>query len=94
MHMKGEHPIDDLFARGLRDAESTPPAAVWEGIDRERNWAHITLLKLRRHACLLAVWHRLLRGNAQGDRENKPDQVSEHPPIYPGQREVQRTISL
>jgi hypothetical protein len=48
MHMKGEHPIDDLFARGLRDAEITPPTAVWEGIVRERNWAHITLLQLRR----------------------------------------------
>lgn len=46
--MKGEHPIDELFARGLRDAEITPPPAVWEGIVRERNWAHTTLLTLRR----------------------------------------------
>ncbi len=48
MHMKGEHPIDDLFARGLRDASSTPPPAVWERIVLERNWAHVTLLTLRR----------------------------------------------
>ena len=34
--MNGRHPIDDLFARGLRDAEATPPPAVWEGIVRER----------------------------------------------------------
>jgi hypothetical protein len=34
--MNGKHPIDDLFARGLRDAEATPPPAVWEGIVRER----------------------------------------------------------
>ncbi len=34
--MNGKHPIDDLFARGLRDAEATPPPGVWEGIVRER----------------------------------------------------------
>lgn len=30
--MNAKHPIDDLFARGLRDAEATPPPAAWEGI--------------------------------------------------------------
>lgn len=34
--MSGKHPIDDLFARALRDAEVTPPPPVWEGIARER----------------------------------------------------------
>lgn len=38
--MSGKHPIDDLFARGLRDAEATPPPRVWEGIVRERGKAH------------------------------------------------------
>ncbi|MBP7513796.1 MAG: hypothetical protein KA791_04560 [Flavobacteriales bacterium] len=38
--MNGKHPIDDLFARGLRDAEATPPPGVWEGIVRERGKAH------------------------------------------------------
>ncbi len=37
--MNGKHPIDDLFARSLRDAEATPPPAVWEGIVRERGMA-------------------------------------------------------
>ena len=37
--MNGKHPIDDLFARGLRDAEATPPPAVWQGIVRERGKA-------------------------------------------------------
>ena len=46
--MREQHPLDDLFARALRDAEATPSDAVWEGISRERNWAHITLLHLRR----------------------------------------------
>ena len=35
--MNGKHPIDDLFARGLRDAEAQPPPTVWEGIVRERD---------------------------------------------------------
>ena len=34
--MNGKHPIDELFARHLRDAEAQPPRAVWEGIVRER----------------------------------------------------------
>lgn len=62
--MKGEHPIDDLFARGLRDAEFTPPPAVWEGIVRERNWAHVTLLKLRRRWGYTLLGVLLLGGGA------------------------------
>lgn len=37
--MNGKHPIDDLFARSLHDAEAMPPAAVWEGIARDRDRA-------------------------------------------------------
>jgi hypothetical protein len=37
--MNGKHPIDELFARVLRDAEAAPPPAVWEGIVRKRGGA-------------------------------------------------------
>ncbi|HEY0976543.1 MAG TPA: hypothetical protein VGE21_03665 [Flavobacteriales bacterium] len=47
--MNGKHPIDDLFARGLSDAEATPPAAVWEGIVRKRGSGHRFALLLRRY---------------------------------------------
>ncbi len=53
--MKEKHPIDELFARGLRDAEAAPSAAVWEGIVLERGWAHLTLLQLRRRWGWLAL---------------------------------------
>lgn len=53
--MNDKHPIDELFSRGLGDAEAAPPTAVWEGIVRERNWAHLTLLRLRRQWGWLAL---------------------------------------
>ena len=53
--MKEQHPIDELFARSLRDAEAAPSAAVWEGIVQERGWAHMTLLQLRRRWGWLAL---------------------------------------
>lgn len=53
--MREQHPIDELFARALRDAEAAPPAGGWEGIVRERNWAHLTLLRLRRRWGWLAL---------------------------------------
>ncbi len=34
--MNRKHPIDELFAQTLRDAEAQPPPAVWEGIVRDR----------------------------------------------------------
>ena len=30
--MNGKHPIDERFARTMRDAEATPPDAVWKGV--------------------------------------------------------------
>lgn len=48
IHMNGKHPIDELFAKGLRHAGATPPPAVWEGISRKRGWRHRGLLQLRR----------------------------------------------
>ena len=53
--MKEQHPIDELFARGLRDAEAAPSAAVWEGIVQKRGWAHLTLVQLRRRWGWLAL---------------------------------------
>lgn len=34
--MKEQHPVDDLFARNLRDAEVPPPPEVWQGIAQAR----------------------------------------------------------
>jgi hypothetical protein len=53
--MNGKHPIDDLFARTLRDAEATPPPAVWEGIVRERGRGQRTVVKHRSRWGLAAV---------------------------------------
>ena len=53
--MREQHPLDDLFARALRDAEATPSDAVWDGIVQERGWAHLTLLQLRRRWGWLAL---------------------------------------
>lgn len=36
--MKEQHPIDELFARALRDGHAPPPPAVREGIARQRGW--------------------------------------------------------
>lgn len=46
--MREQHSLDDLFARALRHAEAVPSEAVWEGILQERDWAHLTLLRIRR----------------------------------------------
>lgn len=62
--MREQHPLDDLFARGLRDAEATPSDAVWEAIVQERGWAHLALLRLRRRWGWLALM--LLLGGAAG----------------------------
>ncbi len=35
--MQDRHPIDDLFRRGLEQAEATPPHRVWEGVVRARD---------------------------------------------------------
>ncbi|HQV40090.1 MAG: hypothetical protein IPO60_15115 [Flavobacteriales bacterium] len=62
--MREQHPLDDLFARTLRDAEAAPSDAVWEGIVQERGWAHLTLLRLRRRWVWLALL--LLLGGTAG----------------------------
>lgn len=61
--MNGRHPIDDLFARTLRDAEATPPPAVWEGIVRERGKGRRAVAK-RRSRWSLAALLLLLLGSA------------------------------
>lgn len=60
--MKEQHPIDGLFARSLRQAEAPPPPGAWEGIVRQRDWAHLALLRLRRKWGWLALL--LLAGGA------------------------------
>ncbi len=84
--MSGKHPIDDLFARGLRDAEATPPPAVWKGIVRERDqrgavkrrswWGLAALLLLFLGAAgywTLADQERMPAGeNSQGEAGSTP----------------------
>lgn len=60
--MNGRHPIDDLFARTLRDAEATPPPAVWEGIVRERGKGRHTVAKRRSRWGLAGLLLLLLGG--------------------------------
>lgn len=50
--MREQHPIDELFARALRESEAEPPPKAWEGIVRGRKgrrlrrWAWLPLLLL------------------------------------------------
>ena len=53
--MNGKHPIDDLFGRTLRDAEVTPPPAVWESIVHKRVGRATLAQKLRRSWGLSAL---------------------------------------
>ena len=56
IHMRERHSIDDLFRRGLMDAEASPPRAVWEAIAQRRGWGHRLLHALqRRLGYVLAV---------------------------------------
>ena len=77
VHMNGEHPIDDLFARGLREAGSTPPPAVWEGIVRKRGAWHRRLLQPRRRP-LYALLLLLLAGGVyrMGSTDAPPPTVA------------------
>ena len=61
-HMNGRHPIDDLFAHGLRDAEATPPSAVWEGVVRKRTFGYRALERLRKYWGLSALLFLFMSG--------------------------------
>lgn len=81
--MNGKHPIDDLFARTLRDAEATPPPAVWEGIVRERGKGRRAVAKRRSRWGLAALLLLLLGGagywtlTRDGGNENAALSLSE-----------------
>lgn len=60
--MSGKHPIDELFAQALRDAEAQPPPAVWEGILRERGQRKGTSARYRRWWVYAAALLLLLGG--------------------------------
>ena len=47
--MTDKHPIDDLFRRGLADAEVAPPASVWEGIVARQSWSERMLGSIRKY---------------------------------------------
>lgn len=64
--MNAKHPIDELFARGLSDAEASPPPEVWQGIVRQRGWGHRTLLQLQRRWGVLSLLLLLLGGSVAG----------------------------
>lgn len=53
--MKEQHPIDELFARALRDGEAPPPPAVHEGLARQRGWKTTTGLPRRAWPLLLLL---------------------------------------
>lgn len=53
--MNERHPVDDLFARALRNAEARPPQAVWNGILEQRGARRRFLLLLRRRGGLLGL---------------------------------------
>lgn len=62
--MNAKHPIDELFAQSLRDAEATPPSVAWQGIVLERHRRRrATMRQRRRTAFLLLV---LLIGSVAG----------------------------
>ena len=53
--MKEQHPIDELFARALRDGEAPPPPAVHKGLARQRGWQAGTGLPRRTWPLLLLL---------------------------------------
>lgn len=101
--MREQHPVDDLFARALRDAEADPAATVWEGVVRERNWAHLTLLRLRRRWGWLALllflggatgYAALFRGSPSGEAPLQGMSLGESPIDLSGHGEGSRFASL
>jgi cytoskeletal protein RodZ len=91
--MNGKNPIDDLFARTLRDAEAQPPPAVWEGIVRERDRSRRAPVK-RRSRWGLAALLLLLLGSAGywalSGKEEAPRSGNEHASIAPSQQPDQQ----
>lgn len=83
IHMNGRHPIDDLFARGLRDAEATPPASVWEGIAHRRGRGYVTWLRLRQR-WRMGVLALLLLGGAAAYWTSDPSEPSRTATVPPG----------
>ncbi len=69
--MKEQHPIDELFARMLRDGEAEPPPKAWEGIvkgrmaRRMRRWGWLPMLLLLGGATGLVL---LARHDGRGDQ--------------------------
>lgn len=80
IHMNGEHPLDDLFARGLRHAEAEPPASVWAGIQRKRGAGHRFALFLRKRWTLGLLLLLLLGSGASYAlfRGSGPERVAQH----------------
>jgi hypothetical protein len=77
LHMREKHPIDELFRGVLKDAEATPPQAVWEDVMRGRHWGHRFLLQLERRWGWMLVLLLLLGGTAGWMFVREPDQLTE-----------------
>lgn len=103
--MRERHPIDEVFRRGLSAAEVEPPAAVWEGVVRQRSERRRKLFAWRRKrwAVLLAVpavgaalWWALGTSpggttDGQGPSPTGPTATSTLPPPRPA---IDRTTPL
>lgn len=63
--MREQQPIDDLFARALRDATSEPPPAAWDGIISKRDREHVALLRIQRRWWIIPLLL-LFAGGAAG----------------------------
>lgn len=73
--MKEQHPIDELFARVLRNAEAEPPARVWQGIAHGRKragwlrrWGWLPLLLL----CTTGIGYGLMDQRTSTSAESAP----------------------
>lgn len=99
--MREKHPIDDLFARVLRDAEVPPPPQVWQAIARNKGrgrngrlriggWLSLVLLAGGSAVWLLADLHGgEMAGSASADsRYGMQQPVAVESPLLPPPEQV------
>ncbi len=88
--MKEQHPVDDLFARALREAEVTPPPEVWQAIASQQGsggnrlaqrwgWLPLVLLLGGAGSVLLTVHSKPDQAGRTNAPETLPTWRSAHP---------------